>query len=78
MKSGDVVPRGKKGYCDLVSDKALSIGGGVSAEREYLIEPVCRIIDRDQYTRLRKKKTHVTAALLGNDAGIIGAAGLGK
>lgn len=56
----------------------LSIGGGVSAEREYLIEPVCRIIDRDQYTRLRKQKTHVTAALLGNDAGIIGAAGLGK
>lgn len=29
MKSGDVDPRGEKGYCDLVSDKALSIGGGV-------------------------------------------------
>lgn len=29
MKSGDVDPRGEKSYCDLVSDKALSVGGGV-------------------------------------------------
>ena len=29
MKSGDVDPRGEKSYCYLVSDKALSIGGGV-------------------------------------------------
>ncbi len=29
MKAGDVDPRGEKSYCDLVSDKALSIGGGV-------------------------------------------------
>ena len=28
MKSGDVDPRGKREYCDLVSDKALAIGGG--------------------------------------------------
>lgn len=29
MKSGDVDPRGDASYCSLVSDKALSIGGGV-------------------------------------------------
>lgn len=29
MKAGDVDPRGEKSYCYLVSDKALSIGGGV-------------------------------------------------
>ena len=29
MKSGDVDPRAEKSYCYLVSDKALSIGGGV-------------------------------------------------
>ncbi|MCR4656586.1 MAG: EF2563 family selenium-dependent molybdenum hydroxylase system protein [Lachnospiraceae bacterium] len=29
MKSGDVDPRGKREYCDLVSDKALSVAGGV-------------------------------------------------
>ena len=29
MKAGDVDPRGKKEYCDIVSDKALAIAGGV-------------------------------------------------
>ena len=29
MKSGDVDPRGEKEYCDLVSDKALAVAGGV-------------------------------------------------
>lgn len=29
MKAGDVDPRGKKEYCDTVSDKALAIAGGV-------------------------------------------------
>jgi len=29
MKSGDVDPRGEKSYCDLVSDKALAVAGGV-------------------------------------------------
>ncbi len=29
MKSGDVDPRAKKDYCDLASDKALAVGGGV-------------------------------------------------
>lgn len=29
MKSGDVDPRGETSYCDLVSDKALAVGGGV-------------------------------------------------
>ncbi len=29
MKPGDVDPRGKREYCDLVSDKAIAIGGGV-------------------------------------------------
>lgn len=29
MKAGDVDPRGERSYCDLVSDKALAIAGGV-------------------------------------------------
>ena len=29
MKAGDVDPRGEVSYCQLVSDKALAIGGGV-------------------------------------------------
>ncbi len=56
----------------------LALGGGVSGEGDNLIVPLNKIVERDQYTRLRKKKTFITVAKLGNDAGIIGAAGLGK
>ncbi len=63
---------------NIFQPEVLSIGGGISAEREYLIEPLRKRVERDQYTRLNKIKTRICAAALGNDAGIIGAAGLGK
>ena len=56
----------------------LCIGGGVCNEKEYLTVPLIEIVERDQYTRSNKIKTKVVTATLGNDAGIIGAAGLGK
>ena len=39
MKAGDVDPRGEESYCYLVSDKALSIGGGV-------LEAILRFLER--------------------------------
>jgi len=56
----------------------LCIGGGVCNEKEYLTEPLIKIVEQDQYTRTNPKKTKIVTALLKNDAGIIGAAGLGK
>ena len=56
----------------------LCIGGGVCNEKEHLTTPLNEIINCDQYTRLSKNKTQVVIATLGNDAGIIGAASLGK
>ncbi len=58
--------------------EVLAIGGGVSGEKDYLIKPLTEIVDRDQYTRSNSAKTKIVTAALGNDAGIIGAAGLGK
>ena len=40
MKAGDVDPRGKREYCDTVSDKALAVGGGVL---EAVLAPVREI-----------------------------------
>ena len=54
------------------------IGGGVSGEKENLTRPLSAIVDREQYTRDRAVKTKVLTAQLGNDAGIIGAAALGR
>ena len=56
----------------------LCIGGGVCNEKEYLTKPLIEIVTRDQYTRTNPNKTKIVTATLGNDAGIIGAAGLGR
>ncbi len=54
----------------------LCIGGGVSNEKNYLLEPLIKIVERDQYTRGYEKKTKICIAELGNDAGIVGAAAI--
>ena len=56
----------------------LCIGGGVCNEKEYLTVPLTEIVERDQYTRTNKIKSKIVTATLGNDAGIIGAASLGR
>ena len=56
----------------------LCIGGGISNERETLLAPVRAYVDKEQYTMNTAKKTVICRAELGNDAGIIGAALLGK
>lgn len=63
---------------NIFQPEVLSIGGGVCNEKEYLTVPLTRIINREQYTRDNPSKTKIVTAALGNDAGIIGAAGLGK
>lgn len=62
---------------NIFQPEVLSIGGGVCNERDYLIKPLMKIMNNEQYTRSNDKKTKVLIAELGNDAGIIGAAGLG-
>ena len=56
----------------------LCIGGGISNERETLLAPVRDFVAKEQYAMNSSKKTKVCRAELGNDAGIIGAALLGK
>ena len=56
----------------------LCIGGGVCNEKENLTAPLIKLVEREQYTRDNAHKTRIVTASLGNDAGIIGAAGLGR
>ena len=55
----------------------LCIGGGICNEGETLLAPVREYVDREQYGGA-KVRTKICKAQLGNDAGIIGAALLGK
>ena len=61
---------------NIFQPEILTIGGGVCNEKEYLTKPLLEIVESEQYTRNNVNKTKVVTAVLGNDAGIIGAAGL--
>ena len=52
------------------------LGGGMSAQKEYLSDPVTKYVEEEMYGSL-SLKTKIKAAKLGNGAGIIGAAFLG-
>ena len=57
--------------------EVLSIGGGVSNEKNYLLDPMIPIVRKEQYGGDLVGLTKICIAELGNDAGIIGAAFLG-
>ena len=90
MKRGDVwgqeivdtyikyLAEGVANMINIFQPEILSIGGGICNEKEYLTKPLIELVDREQYTRTNPKKTKIVTATLGNDAGIIGAAGLGR
>ena len=58
--------------------EVICIGGGVSNEKSGLIEPLNAIVSAEQYTRHSEKKTQIRIASLGNNAGMVGAAALGR
>lgn len=56
----------------------LCISGGISKEGETLTAPLRKLVEEERYSKNSAKQTKIVTALLGNDAGIIGAAMLGK
>ena len=63
---------------NIFQPEVLLIGGGVCNEKDYLLKPLTEIVNADQYTRNQPVKTEIKIATLGNDAGIVGAAALGR
>lgn len=65
------------GLLDLINifqPELICIGGGISKAGDLLLDPLKRIIDQEDYARTSKCRTRITAAVLDNDAGLIGAA----
>lgn len=56
----------------------LAIGGGVCNEGDNLLIPLKKLVAEQIYSKNSKKNTEICLCSLGNDAGIIGAAMLGK
>ena len=61
---------------NIFKPEMIVLGGGVSKQKEKLIEPLVEMVKKEVYAG--DFRTKIDVALLGNDAGIIGAAMLGK
>ena len=55
----------------------LCLGGGVSNEKEFLLDLLRPYVDSEDYARNAAERTKIVIAKFRNDAGIIGAAMLG-
>ena len=62
---------------NIFQPEVLSIGGGVSGERDNLLKPLLPLVNAEKYGGDTVPQTKIRIAELGNDAGIIGAAFLG-
>lgn len=63
---------------NILQPEVICIGGGVSGEGDRILAPLNKAVDKYSFARFGKEQTKVTRAVLGNDAGIIGAALLWK
>ncbi len=61
-----------------IQPQIICIGGGICNEGETLMKPLRRFVQSERYSIHSKIQTKIVKAELGNDAGVIGAALLGK
>ncbi len=69
------------GLVDIVNTfqpEMICIGGGISKEGETILAPLRQYIEAERFSKYAVKQTRLCCAELGNDAGIIGAAMLGR
>lgn len=65
------------GICNVINTlqpEYICLGGGVANEKETLLVPLRKLVNRNRYSIYSSKQTQIVSAVLGNDAGIIGAA----
>ena len=71
------IAEGIASVINIFQPEVLVIGGAISKEGDYLLNPVKEIVNKATYSRT-DARTDIRIAKLGNDAGIIGAALLGE
>lgn len=63
---------------NIFQPEIVCIGGGICKEGETLLKPLREFVEKERYSKYAAKQTQICTAKLGNDAGIIGAACLGR
>lgn len=61
---------------NIFQPEILCIGGGICKEGDTLLVPLRKYIEEERYSKFSQSQTRLCVAALGNDAGVIGAAGL--
>ncbi|MEG0339676.1 MAG: ROK family protein [Oscillospiraceae bacterium] len=74
----DYIACGLINVINIFQPQIICIGGGVSHEGDALLEKLQNRIDKEDYARSSNLRTRICMAKLYNNAGIIGAANLGK
>lgn len=69
----EYLAEGVANVINALQPEVLCIGGGMSEQKEKLLEPLRNSVFEKIYTRHSKKQSRIVAAELGNNAGIIGA-----
>ncbi len=69
---------GLSNVVNALQPEIIAIGGGISHQGEWLMQKLQEKVDTQVFGRFGDKQTRIMAASLGNDAGIIGAALLGR
>ncbi|MBR5539162.1 MAG: ROK family protein [Clostridia bacterium] len=70
----DALANGIISMINIFQPDVFIIGGGVSGEKQFLIDLLQPKIDAEEFARNSEKRTRICTATCGNDAGIIGAA----
>ncbi len=63
-------------FCNIFRPEAILLGGGVSAQKEYLTNAIEERLEKVSYGFKRTPKVKILVTALGNDAGVLGAAAL--
>ncbi|MBP5091945.1 MAG: ROK family protein [Bacilli bacterium] len=72
----DYLALGIMNFCNIFRPEAVLLGGGVSAQKEYLTDAIEERLEKVSYGFKRTPKVKVLVTALGNDAGVLGAAAL--
>lgn len=74
----EYVACGLTNLINIFQPEVVCIGGGVSKQGDVLLAPLQKYVDAEDYARNNSNRTRIVCAELFNDAGIVGAAMLGK
>jgi glucokinase len=74
LEAGEILGRGLVGFVNMLNPQLILVGGGVGEAAPYLIERATEVMQAEALAG--RRDVQVIPAVLGNDAGILGAAAL--